>query len=1193
MLASPLSKILLAARELSGPIRVAGLLGSSRAWFILRCLEHTRRPIVVVAPDEDHALALLQDCDALAAPALGEAARTFLVPGWEQPAHSCVIPSLRVRMLRAAALAELISIRRGTTAGALPPIFFSSPAGLLLRTAAPADWSAHVISLNVGDSPGSRDTLLARLLFAGYLKGDSVDDPGTFALRGEILDVYPPGAEFPYRVEFFDDSVEKIRAFDPKTQLTLTSNAERSSLLIVPCRETLLTPETRPRVRDRLKQLADDLGLPRAVRDPILETLALGGYADHSEFWPAYASSEPATVLDYLPEDALIIQWDDLGCDQAWDLLWREECDGYSRAAEHSFIVPPPAELYASDQLDELRRRRAFVLQSVVLTEAGDAPTEEPTSDGPSRDHRVQVRSNEDLQGLSPQARLEQLVSKLREWQARGFKVLLGCPTLGQADRLAHLLSGRGIALIREKSPAAGEISIQVSSLTSGFRWASEGWVILSEQEALGESAGRSRRPSRRKESAATEWAGIEALSDLSAGDAVVHQEHGIGRYQGIVRLDGGPGSSSDFLLIEYAGGDKLYLPVYRMNLIQKHSASASSVALDRLGSAQFLKTKARVKESVRKLAIDLVQLYAERSLRSGFCYSGRDAALEEFESRFPYEETPDQAAAIDAVIEDLRQGKVMDRLVCGDVGYGKTEVAIRAAFRVATDGKQVAVLVPTTLLAHQHEQSFRSRMAGLPIIVESLSRFKTAKEQKDVLRRTKEGKVDVLIGTHRLLSKDVAFKDLGLLVIDEEHRFGVEHKEKIKALKTNVPVLTLTATPIPRTLHMALSGLREISLIRTPPVDRLPIRTFVSKQEDSIIKRAIDFELSRGGQVFFLYNRVQSIFETAKRIQDLCPAARVSVAHGQMAEGALEEAVRDFYERRSNVLVCTSIIESGIDLPSANTILIHRADAFGLAQLYQIRGRVGRGHQRGYAYLLIPGDLTLSDDAKKRLDVIQRFVELGSGFSVASHDLDIRGGGDLLGPQQSGHILAVGFDTYLSLLEEAIQEIRAGIGQNQESAPAPEPEIKCPFSSYLADTYVPDLHHRLSLYRRLSGCSSDAAVDALEAELVDRFGPPPEEATNLLWLIRVKVSLKRLKIDAITVGPERLVLSPGAASLLEPARAIALVAGHPKKYSLTPESRFVARAAVRSVKELYFAIQDLLDALSPAQSVAKPTGGG
>ena len=1189
MLASSLAAIFRSCSELDAPIRVSGITGSSRAWAVLRYSREFHRPLVVLCPDDDSCQELADDLLALARivpqeePG-GGSPEVVLLPHHEKSLYSAITPSLQTRLQRAGALGRLTELRAAPGRSA-QSVVFTTLAAASLRTIPPALLSELAFRLKAGESCGSREALIARITECGYLRADAAEDPGTFSARGEIIDICMPdgaGETSAIRIELFDDVVERIRPYDPASQRTLPS--ELPGAFVAPCREVLVNRRTSAGLRDRLKSVADEAGIPRSVRDPLVEQVADGLCPEFSEAWAPFAYEQRASAWSHFPEDSHLLVVDELSCQQGFDRWVGTERENFAALSENPLesrrIAPPPDLLIDAEGANSAgilsRARLVLSLMELAaledLPEAGDADGAEES--GPKTSHRVSVRTNTDLAGGSGRKSLDTLAEKLALWRRQNFRVVACAPTQGQADRLSHLLTERGFAIPCEQSP-----------LSAGFRWPSEGIVLLTEQEILGESGGRRRPSSSARKAAgspaADDWAGLQALSDLSPGDTIVHIDHGIGRYQGMVRL-ALSGAPADFLLLEYANKDKLYLPVHRLNVIQKHGAASGSVALDRLGSQQFQKTKDKVRESVRKLAIDLVRLYAERQVRTGFKFSARDAAFEEFEARFPYEETPDQAKAIDVVLDDMQHGRIMDRLVCGDVGYGKTEVAIRAAYRAVLDGKQVAVLVPTTLLAHQHELSFKTRMAGLPVTIESVSRFKPAAKQKSIVKSVSEGRVDIIIGTHRLLSKDVAFKDLGLLVIDEEHRFGVEHKERLKSLKLNVPVVTLTATPIPRTLHMSLSGLRDISLIRTPPVTRLPIRTFISKRDDTLITRAIEFELSRGGQVFFLHNRVQTIHETARRISELAPKAKVIVAHGQMEEDELEKSVTAFYEKQANVLVCTSIIESGIDLPSANTILIDRADALGLAQLYQIRGRVGRGDQRGYAYLLVPPESVISTDARKRLDVIQRFVELGSGFQVASHDLEIRGGGELLGPQQSGNIQAVGFDLYLELLEEAVREIREE-GGPKSSESIKDPEIKAPFPAFLSEEYVPDVHQRLSLYRKLSSCSDDSQVDGLEEELRDRFGRPPDEAINLLWLIRTKVHLRRLGIDAITVGPEKLVLVPGQGSSLDPVRAVALLSAHPSRYQLTPDSRFVARRSVGSMKDLYFSIQDLLRDLAPA----------
>jgi transcription-repair coupling factor (superfamily II helicase) len=1182
MLASSLESVLQSCSELAEPIRVSGVLGTAQAWALLRYSRHFQKSVVVLCPDDDSCQELAEDLGSLSSLVPNDSGlepELLVFPSFEKGLYSAITPSIRTRLQRAGVLARLAA-NRGSAPARRPVMVLTTLQAAALRTVPREIWSHYSFQLTAGENCGSRELLIDRLLQAGYLRADTAEDAGTFSARGEIVDVCLPDSfeDHPsIRIELFDDIVERVRPFDPDSQRT--GSQELSSVFISPCREVLINRETVGRVRERLKAHADETGIPRSVRDPVVEQTSSGLHPEFSESWSPFAYETSASLWDHLPSDAALLVVDELSCQQSFDQWREEERAGFDAIAGNPLdvrrIVPPPALLHDASamQVQRILSRAKLVLSLMELADLSETPEagQEPEPEAAaSTRHRVVVKLNTDLASAASRS-LDALEEKVLLWRRQNFRVLACAPTQGQAERLAHLLHERGLSI-----PCAS------SSLSSGFRWPAERLVILTELEILGETGRRRARAGRKATSTSSsdDWAGLQALSDLSPGDTIVHIDHGIGRYQGMVRLELS-GAPADFLLLEYAGKDKLYLPVHRLTLIQKHGAADGSVHLDKLGSQQFQKTKEKVKESVRKLAIDLVRLYAERKIRTGFRFSGRDQALEEFEARFPYEETPDQAKAIDATLEDMRQGRIMDRLVCGDVGYGKTEVAIRAAYRAVLDGKQVAVLVPTTLLAHQHEQSFKSRMNGLPVTIESISRFKSAAKQKATLKALGDGRVDIIIGTHRLLSKDVSFKDLGLLIIDEEHRFGVEHKERLKALKLNVPVLTLTATPIPRTLHMSLSGLRDISLIRTPPVSRLPIRTFISKREDALVTKAIEFELSRGGQVFFLHNRVQSIHQTATRIHELVPRAKITVAHGQMEEGELEKAITEFYEKRSNVLVCTSIIESGIDLPSANTILIDRADAFGLAQLYQIRGRVGRGDQRGYAYLLVPPESVISSDAKKRLDVIQRFVELGSGFQVASHDLEIRGGGELLGPQQSGNIQAVGFDLYLELLEEAVQELRAE-GAEQKEERSKDPEIKAPFPAFLSEDYVPDVHQRLSLYRKLSSCSDDHQVDALEEELRDRFGRLPEAAINLLWLIRTKVHLRRLGIDAITVGKEKLVLVPGEGSSLDPVRAIALVSAHPSRYQLTPDSRFVASRIVRSMKELYFSIQELLRDLSP-----------
>jgi transcription-repair coupling factor (superfamily II helicase) len=1195
---SRISEILRSVHELAESIHVHGASTPARALITTELIQSlgrkTSRHVVIICATDEIASSFAADLESLAQAMGTQPISPLVFPSWEQSPYSPIAPSIRARLDRIATLCA-VSLN-GSPDGSV--IVTSLPA--LCQASIPRSiFSKHLISLKKDASLESRERLIALLSAAGYLRVDTVEDPGTFAVRGEIIDVFPPGRENPIRAELFDDLIERIREFNHDSQRAITPENQPDfslgEVLIPPAREVLINAETLPMIRERVKKHADELGISRAIRDPIISALNDGTYPDHSDTWAAFAYENPATLMDFIGENSLIIWNDELSSEQEWDRFKAEQKNLEKASIESGVIAPAFEDLFRwNKNLDaRVRQESRLYLDQLEMAnlsaEQIDAPENEEQAqsqrDAPiiSDRHRVVVNANSDLNRGSKDS-LGELDSKFKLWIKQGFKILCLASTQSQQERVRFLLNDRGLITLKDSPLQPSVISVNIGSLSEGFRWPAEGLVVLTESEILGSRHVRGVKKQKKSSStAAKDWAGLQALSDLGVGDLVVHVDHGIGRYQGLVRLDLS-GAPSDFLLLEYANKDKLYLPVYRLNVIQKYAGSGAAAPLDKLGTQLFAKAKDKVREGIKKLAIDLIQLYAERKVRQGVVFSPRDGHFREFEAKFPFDETDDQLKAIDDCLSDMESGRVMDRLVCGDVGYGKTEVAMRAAFKAVSDGKQVVVLVPTTVLAFQHEQSFRARMKDYPINIDSASRFKSARENKETLQNLASGKVDIIIGTHRLLSRDVKFKDLGLVIVDEEHRFGVEHKEKLKTLKTNTHVMTLTATPIPRTLHMALAGLRDISLINTPPVDRLPIRTYVSKVDDSLVKRAVEFELQRGGQIFFLHNRVQTIYETANRIRELVPSALVGVGHGQMGEGELEEAMISFYQKKTNVLVCTTIIESGLDVPSANTIFINRADSLGLAQLYQIRGRVGRGQQRAYAYLLIPAEGAVTGDAKKRLEVIQRFVELGSGFNVASHDLEIRGGGDLLGAQQSGHIAAVGFDLYTELLDEAIREIEGKPLTPEESSR--EPEIKAPFPAYLAEEYVPDVHQRLSLYRRFSGAATDAALDDLEAELQDRFGPLPVEALNLLWLIRIKQLLKSFGIDTLTVGPERVVLIPGAVSKLDPVRAISLISGNPSKYQLVPDakgSKFIVNMQTPQLKDLFFALEQVFAKLAPS----------
>ncbi len=1152
--------------------RVHGGTTPSYALLLARACAETQRTFVVLCKDDDTAAVFAQDLETLlSATQTAEAlVQVHHFPTWEQSPYSPIAPAIRPRLARLGVLHSLCAAH--ALVGSPSVILVTTRAAISQGTLPKSFFEKYSLPFTRGDVVGTREGVIERLLDRGYLRVDPVEDPGTFSVRGDILDVFSPHAPKPFRIELFDDEVERIREFDPASQRTLPD--ELSSIILCPAREVLINAETTPRCRERVKERADNLGVPRSVRDPILSGVQPGHYPDHSDVWAPFAYENPGKLWDYLPSNAVWAWLDELSVQQAWDDFAKDERVQSETAHTAQVIAPPFHQLFGdpieTDQI--LRQKSVLYLDRLALTDV--AITNERSS--PKSHHRIAVNQNHDLRSSKDPSGFAGAEEKLKGYQSQKYKILIFSNTASQKERIRYLLENRGLVCQNSLPAIPGQITLLSGVLSEGLRWPSEGWIIITEEELLGSShVKRVRRESKSESaSAAKSWSGLQALSDLSVGDGIVHVDHGIGRYAGLVRLNAN-GAASDFLQVEYANKDRLYLPVYRLNVVQKYAGVASEAALDRLGSQNFAKAKEKVRDSVKKLAIDLIQLYAQRKVLPGPRFGPADALYREFESKFPFDETPDQLKAIDAVLEDFETGRAMDRLVCGDVGYGKTEVAIRAAFRAITEGYQVAILVPTTVLAFQHEQSFLARMKDYPFRIASISRFKSAQEQKVTLAGMASGSVDIVIGTHRLFSKDVRFKNLGLIIIDEEHRFGVEHKEKLKEMKKDAHVLALTATPIPRTLHMSLSGLRDISLINTPPIDRLPIRTYVSRFDEDMMTKAIQFELQRGGQVFFLHNRVDTIYEMANRIRVLCPQAIIQVAHGQMNEKALEAAMIQFYEKQANVLLCTTIIESGIDLPTANTIIINRADMLGLSQLYQIRGRVGRGQQRAYAYLMVPAEGAMSEDAKKRLEVLQRFVELGSGFSIASHDLEIRGGGDLLGPQQSGHIAAVGFELYTELLEEAIHALQ---GKAPESgSQAQEPEIKVPYPAFLPDDYVPDVHQRLTFYRRLSGAPGESSLIELEQELRDRFGDLPAEGQNLIWLIRIKLLLKAHGITSLTLGAEKLSLSPSAQSSIDPVKVIARVSAQPNQYQLTPDSRLIIRMSVDSLSGLLFKLEELL----------------
>jgi transcription-repair coupling factor (superfamily II helicase) len=1125
---------------------VVGLVGASRALLVRDLLgpgPGRARTVLAVAPDDDDADSLAKDLAFF----LGERA-VLRVPADAVLPYDDLSPDRGVEMERLAALARLHLMPDETKA-----VVVSARA--LARRMVPRRVFERGSELLGKGVVIDREELARKLVQLGFARVPLVEDPGTFAIRGGIVDVWAPADAGPVRLEFFGDEVESCRAFDPETQ---RSEGDVAEVLLSPAREALFTDEGKEAAKTAVREAAERVNRPTSRVREVLDAIEAGTpFFGIEALLPGFHAGGLGTLLDYLPPGLAVYVDDASGVDDALHALeaeLRREHEG--AVARDELALPPEAHfLTAAEALAELAARPVVRRHRVWLGTA--EPIRFSLEDTAAIRGEIEAAHGEEG-ALAP------LTKRLDDWRRRGVAAIVACGSLSTAERLRRLLEDRRQS-VRTHAGQPGEAKaiydpavhahVFTGELSAGFVDVDGRLAVVTDEEVFGR---RVRKKARR---AKAEDAFAAGFRELNEGDLVVHVEHGIARYQGLTKMQI-RGVEGDFLVLAYDGADRLYLPVAKLRQVQKFTgASPDAVRLDRLGGQSFALRKARVKEQLLKMAAELLDIYAARAAHPGFEFAEEDEVFREFEAEFPWDETPDQAKAIADVVSDMRKarggpaGKApMDRLVCGDVGYGKTEVAMRAAMLGVLSKKQVAVLVPTTVLAAQHERTFRERFQGYPVRIEAVSRMKTADEVKAILKDAAAGKVDILVGTHRLLAADVTFKDLGLVVVDEEQRFGVAHKERLKKLRRLVDVLTLTATPIPRTLHMSLAGVRDLSIIATPPEDRRAIRTFVMKFDPIAVKEAIENELKRGGQVFFVHNRVRSIAAMQKFLADIVPDARVGVAHGQMGEGKLEEVMSRFVRKELDVLLATSIIESGLDIPSANTIIVNRADHFGLAQLYQIRGRVGRSRERAYAYLLIPARRPVTKDAQKRLEVLQRFSELGAGFKIASHDLEIRGAGNLLGKDQSGQIEAVGFELYSELLDEAVRELR-GEAPREDI----DPDVQLPVPAFIPDPYMPDVHQRLFFYKRLAQAATDEELDEVRAEIIDRCGDPPDELDALCEVMAVKVRLRALSIRALEAGPGRLVLTLGETAALDPFLLAKEVQASSGLLRLTPDMKLVA----------------------------------
>ena len=1129
----------LLTHEWRGEKRIAGLQGSAKAYAVFLAARQLDCPLVVLAPTVKEAERLFLDLSFFLgeepeAPPLER--RLHLFPGWDILPFESLSPHPDQMAARMEGLHRL-----GQQSA---PVLVTTPAAVMQRVVPRESFrSAHFIEGRQVD----REELLWRLSDLGFARAPLVEERGDFSVRGGIVDLFPPGYDRPIRMELADDHIDSIREFDPRTQ---RSRSRHGELLLLPMKEFTPGPRTSRDTLIRIEERADELGFTRKDKRALLEAVREGVRSAGMEFLAPYFHDRPLpSLLAHLPRQG-ILWWDQPArVEEELERFGRLVAERASKAAAEGRFHPGPETLYLDPDgwREEASAFRQIHSESLdVLASAEDQTAALSVRSYTNADLRSELTTQQGSErSLAP------LVEHLDGWRDQRVLFVGGHP--GDAQRLRQLLAYYEVDLpVSERSfrdvvenPADGP-EILLGGLTQGVRIPDDRLVIITLEELWGR---RKRDPSVRKRETPSHF--ITSLSELRQDDVVVHLDQGIGIYRGLKYLKVA-GTEGEFLHLEYQGGDRLYLPIDRINLVQKFiGADGAAPVLDRLGGTSWLKLKARTRKSVIAMAKELLRVHAAREMHEGHPFPAPDQGYREFEAAFEYEETPDQEQAIADTLQDMTRGKPMDRLICGDVGYGKTEVAMRAAFMAVMDGKQVAVLAPTTILAQQHLETFRGRFEPYPVRVESLSRFVTGKTVQESLRDLAGGLIDIVIGTHRLLQKDVAFKNLGLVVIDEEHRFGVGHKEKLKQLRATVDVVSLTATPIPRTLHMSLVGIRDLSVIETPPPNRLAVRTYVTRYDEGVIRDAILREINREGQVFFLHNRVESIQRVGQKITDLVPEARVTVAHGQMKPAEIRKNMSRFQDNEAQVLVCSAIIESGLDYPNANTIIINRADRFGLAQLYQLRGRVGRSSRRAYAYLLLPGSGTVTRDAEKRLRALQELDELGSGFKLALHDLEIRGAGNLLGREQSGQIAAVGFELYTQMMEETIHELKG-----EERRVHVEPEIRLGIPAYFPDDYIPSANQRLLFYKRLANLEDSEQLAEIRDEIRDRYGNCPEVVENLFRVMELRRALIHALATQIIYQDGRLSLSFHADAPLDVDGLLRLAQEDRRGFRFSPNGR-------------------------------------
>ncbi|MGZ8228856.1 MAG: transcription-repair coupling factor [Burkholderiales bacterium] len=1155
-------------REYTSPLH-----GSSDALAIATLARQTR-PLLVIAENAWNAQRLLEEI-----PFFDPGLKVHLFPDWETLPYDHFSPHHDLVSERLATLYQMMHNQFDVAVVAVTTALYRLP---------PVEYLAgHTFFFKQGEKLESQE-LRRQFTLAGYSHVTQVVAPGEYSIRGGLIDLFPMGSAVPYRIDLMDDEIESIRSFDVDTQRSIYKVGE---VRLLPAREFPMDEAAQTRFRRNFREKFE--GDPSKSR--IYKDVSKGIPTAGIEYYLPLFFERTATLTDYLPPGATVCVYPALG--GAIDSFWQDTMSrhGVLRGDRANPVLAPQELFLAADQFFgalknyprvELTGRAGGPGGQQVVGALAESAAQALDADPEIAGARATAHSpaaTMPIPTLGVERRADDPLHRVRSFVSQfPGRVLLIAESPGRRETMLdyfgeHDLKPTPVADYAGFLAAADKLMLTVGPLHGGFVLGAEALAIVTENELYATQVrGRRERESRR----ATSEYMLRDLSEVKVGDPVVHEQHGIGRYLGLQSMDLGEGET-EFLALEYTGNDKLYVPVSNLHLISRYSGAAPEQApLHTLGSGQWEKAKRKAAQQVRDTAAELLNLYAQRALRQGYAFDLKQHDYEAFSETFPFEETPDQAAAISATLEDLKSGKPMDRLVCGDVGFGKTEVALRAAFVAVADGKQAAVLVPTTLLAEQHFNTFSDRFANWPVKIAELSRFRSAQEQSEALKGIEEGRIDIAIGTHKLLQGNIRFKNLGLVIIDEEHRFGVRQKERLKALRAEVDVLTLTATPIPRTLAMSLEGLRDFSVIATAPQRRLAIKTFVSRYSKPLIREAVFRELKRGGLVYFLHNEVETIGQMEEMLAKLVPEARIRVAHGQMRERELEHVMRDFYQQRFNLLLCTTIIETGIDVPTANTIIINRADRFGLAQLHQLRGRVGRSHHQAYAYLLLPEEGNVTAQAKKRLEAIQMMEELGSGFFLAMHDLEIRGAGEVLGESQSGEMQEVGFSLYCSMLDVAVKALKGGKEPDLAAPLGVTTEINLHVPALLPSDYVTDVHERLVLYKRLANCDDEEALGLLREELIDRFGPLPEQTRALTESHHLRILGKPLGVARIDATDTAVQLQFVPNPPIEPIRVLKLVESR-RNYRLAGPDRIRVEAKLPDVQTRVATIKQVFRELS------------